>query len=301
MTPIVVTNSSPSGRIKRVPAAAGGGGGSFTPNLPSGLTLSADVEFDATWSAPAPNAFYTYKGASFAIYNAETVGTGLGEQGQRAMRAIWEVNRTDGYGGAMYPIEADGQTSRTVYWAFTMKLNPGFVHEVSAGTKIVYPPTYRDGANATRPALNVQAVPKNNASATEYTWQFQQMWEWDGSSISYIIDGGHNMAPSYVMSVGTWYRHEVLMRLDTPGIAPSAADGVCRVWTSAWTGSAWATPTLLIEHTNLVYTGTIATTDKYIYAPTLDLYRGGSGTPTVNSRTILDFSRTYWARSTARI
>ncbi len=292
--------------------------GAFADREPSTLTLITDVQFDATFNnAPvtAPTE-YAYKGATDGVRvtkfgfvqklgSKATVVTGEGEAGQPVLQAAWEEGSGIDFGGQTPPVspgfygaqmtpQGVATPLRHGFFAWTHRMKPGWVHDVAAGTKIVYPTTRVDGAAGGKPVLN--AYQDGDTNSTLYRWILSQNTYWDGSAV--VSPTLHqNMAPSKRFTVGDWYKMQLETRMDTPGITPQTADGIVRLWSSDWTGSGWGTPLLLMEYTNLVIGGSVATTSKTLESLIFDLYRGGPAMPILPREIHMQFSRIRWSGS----
>ena len=292
--------------------------GVFADREPSTLTLVSDVQFDGTFNntpVTSPTG-YAYKGATdgltvtkfgFAqkLGSKATVVAGEGESGQHVLQAAWEEGTGVDFGGVTPPVapgfygaqmtpNGGRPAFRHAFFAWTHRMKPGWVHDISAGTKIVYPTTLVDGASGGKPVLN--AYQDGDTNSTLYRWILSQNTFWNGTAV--VNPTLHqNMAPNKRFAVGDWYKMQLEIRMDTPGITPQTADGIVRLWSSDWTGSGWGAPLLLMEYTNLVVGGSLATTSKTLNSLIFDLYRGGTASPILPREIYMQFSRIRWSGS----
>ena len=293
--------------------------GSFADREPAGLSLITDATFDATFNnAPvtAPTE-YAYKGATDGVRvtkfgfaqklgSKATVLAGEGEAGQHVLQAAWEEGSgidfagqtppvSPGFYGAQMTPQGVATPLRHGFFAWTQRMKPGWVHEGAAGTKIFYPTSRIDGVGGGgKPVLN--AYQDGDVNSTIYRWILNQCSFWNGSAVV-APSLQQNMATSKRFTVGDWYKMQLEIRMDTPGITPQTADGIVRLWSSDWNGTGWDTPLLLMEYTNLVIGGVLATTSKTLDSLIFDLYRGGNAWPILPREIHMQFSRIRWSGS----
>lgn len=270
------------------------GSGSFTPNKPAGLTTLADVTFDATFdnaTVSSPTS-YTYNGVTVTKYATDKVQVeaGTGELGQYALRMKHYAGTTATYAGRARPPEDFVNPTRHLYMAWTLFLPSDFQTETGGGHKVVYPEMRIDGASSTgKPMLNIQPV--GTSTSGEYRFDFRQNILNTGGAVNLGLNVNNK-----VFVVNQWYRLEYELKCETLNQPQANADGIIRMWSSDWTGSTWGTPTLLAEYTNVVIGGVLGTTQKGMPSLLFDVYRGGSGSPTLINDARLYFSRMHWSR-----
>lgn len=267
--------------------------GAFTPNEPAGLTTLADIEFDSSFNnatVTGPTS-YTYKGITFTKYATDKlqVEAGMGESGQYALRMKHYAGTNATYAGQATPPADFANPIRHLYMAWSMFLPSDFQTEGS-GHKLVYPETRINGATSSaKPMLNIQPI--GLTTSGQYRFDFRQNKLTTGGDTNLGLNINNK-----VFSVNQWYRMEYELKIETLNQPQSAADGIIRLWASDWNGSGWDTPVLLAEHLNVVIGGGLGTTQKGLSRPYFDVYRGGSGTPTLIADARLYFSRMYWSR-----
>ena len=284
--------------------------GAFADREPAGLALYSDVEFDGTFdnSAVSSPTVHLYKGQSngaavtkFGMVQTSaskaTTVPGEGESGQWVLQSRWE-NGT-GAGSSIAPGFYGSQFSQPVvtptrhaHIAWTFRLKAPWVHDEAAGTKIVYPLMFVDGNSLGKFVLN--AMQDGSVTSTIYRWILSQNSYWNGSAV--VSPTLHqNVNGTKRFTVGSWYKMQMEVKLETLGVTAQTADGIIRLWSSDWTGSGWAPPVLLMEYTNLIVGGFLATTSKHMGALLFDLYRGGNASPILPHDVDMQFSRVRWS------
>lgn len=276
---------------------AGGGAlppSAFTPNEPIGLTTLADITFDNTFdnaTVTGPTT-YAYKGIDFTKYATDKVQVeaAMGESGQYALRMKHYAGSNATYAGRASPPADFVSPIRHLYMAWSMCLPSNFQTETGGGHKIVYPDTRINGASSGgKPMLNIQPI--GLSTSGEYRFDFRQNRFQTGGDTNMGLNINNK-----VFVVNQWYRMEYELKVETLNQPQSSADGIIRLWSSDWNGTDWAAPVLLAEHVNVVLGGVLGTTEKGFSRPLFDVYRGGSGSPTLTNDALLYFSRMYWSR-----
>lgn len=268
----------------------------FTPNLPSGyielLDIIPELSYPTTVNGSAEN--FTYQSGDFRRY-APGRSIGVLETSPDGSYSI--RNRFNAGMAAGYTLQMDPGTSpvntRKAYTAFTFKLNADFEGESEAGYKLFYPLFSTNGGAPTNSALSLNLRSFGSTSDGQFKLQALQMQR-------YVTDGYYDFPLNQnvndtVYVPDTWYRVEVQMELETVNlgsIIPS--DGVLKVWTSEWNGSTWGTPILRISYTDVRY-GSNATVSRVMGDLMYQLYRGGSGVPTLTFDSDFFIGRVYWA------
>ncbi len=268
------------------------------PNLPSGYTELLDIIPDATYPTTANGTAenFTYQGGDFRRYpTGRSIGVAeTTPSGSYSIRNRFDIGQTDGYSLQFDPGASPADTTKA-YVGFVFKLNADFEGESTAGYKIFYPLFVTDGGSPLNDALalNLRSEPTSSTSSGEFKWQALQMQRYDGSTYrSFPLNQNANDA---VYVPETWYRVEILMEIETPNAGNSApSDGVLKVWTSEWNGSSWDASVLRISYTDVRY-GANATTSRVFNDLKFQLFRGGTGTPTLSNNSDFSIARAYWA------
>lgn len=282
--------------------------GAFAPNEPAGFTNFADVTFDATFDntdVGGPTT-YTYKGLDvrkFANQKSTVVTDASAPSGTGYKFAVkWLNGQTDGYGSQIDPAAYDTEKNH-IFAAFTFQPGAGFVYETNT-YKVFYPSARVDASPTTgsKAYLGIRSTP---GLVTDGRCQLslEQFFRWNGSSYEqpnlFNNMNGYTEASPYWLNNSTFYRIELELKMETPNITSGPQDGIARVWVSEWTGSAWTTPVLTHEYTDVRFGGTTATTSKVFARVNMwDFYRGGGGTPTLTADQFLYMDRVYFSAVT---
>jgi hypothetical protein len=185
-----------------------------------------------------------------------------------------------------------GDNYRHVYWAFSMYLPSDNVLDVT-GQKLIYPLMSVDGEDW-RPKPGIAFNDNGTGPDTDrITFNGFQFYWWSGTEYTWIVPLQNTDTRSFAKD--TWHRIECEMKMETLGATGAAMDGILRVWVSTWNGSSYGSPVKVMEYTTMTMGENLATTTKRFLAFSLDLYRGGSGTPTVLTDAKIYFSRIHWS------
>jgi len=273
----------------------GGGGGEFAVNLPAGYSVLADT----TWASTSPSGFTI--GSTFVSNGNATIASEAGPDVSTSLSIRHAAGIDDGYGGRFWPGTNATLTTavKGIFHAFSFKRSAAFVSHTSAD-KVVYP-----NANI----LNTFRVGATNSG--QYQWVLQTQTGPGGAGYNlnlYCNQNGYSSASPYICNNDTWYRLEVQQEYGTgltyPGYNRITAiangdnafwDHVFRLWISEWTGSAWTTPVLTHEYTDLVFTWVSDTTTQgtRFTEADWDLYMGGSPGATLPADQFTFFNRTF--------
>lgn len=217
MSPIVVTNSSPSGRVKRVRGASGGGGGGdFTPNLPSGLTLQYDETPDALDAfGVIPASGWNYSSAE-PPREIDKITDGTAPYGTKSLEITYPAGHV--YGGGGNYGGPDGRGWLRMYYAQMIYLSSGYYsHENNE--KYFYPYIVTSGETILSSAMTLKPVAgAYNAANVSFTLDTQT-----GMSNS----GFDENTPSVLIPKGEWVKVEVYMQMNTAG---DTTNGQFKAW-----------------------------------------------------------------------
>ena len=269
------------------------------PNEPEGFTpIVPDLTFDATFdnSPVETGTAYSYKGVRIQRFapNRTQVVAGAGRGGTYALRCTHPAGTNAGYSAQIDPLDAPaGKSAMFVGWI--MRRDAAFQDE-EGYNKLVYPNVASPNSGA--PILNM--VPHGSGTLTgQFRWVFQQMQAWfpelnDGAGGFGDFNWPQNMS-SMVFLNDSIYRMELFMQTETPNVETGPQDGIVRLWASLWNGTTWDAPVLIFERTDIRFGSTMATTRRTWANFELELYRGGSGNPTLEADAHLFFERLRWS------
>ena len=179
--------------------------GTFTPNLPSGLMLVSDADFEN--GSPGPYEAINWSGVT--TQSASTHGVAImPTDGSRSLRA-WFPERDAGNGVGPLTVLSPEVNRRGLYMAVRMRYSPGYVLHTNT-EKWFYPTTT---------VANSQAVILNVGGDGQIAG-FDRAAGGDPPALVVGLSGAG------VIPVGRWFNAEVYVRLNTPGMA----DGEQRVW-----------------------------------------------------------------------
>ncbi len=273
----------------------GGGGGEFAVNLPDGYSVLADT----TWASTSTSGFTI--GSTFVSNGNATIASEAGPDVSTSLSIRHAAGIDDGYGGRFWPgiSQALSPAVKGVFHAFSFKRSAAFVSHAVAD-KVVYP-----NSNI------LNTYPVGATTSGQYQWVLQTQTGPGGAGYNlnlYANQNGYSQSSPFTCINDTWYRVEVQQEYGTgfayPGYNRSTAiangdhllwDHVFRLWISTWTGSAWSTPVLTHQYSDLVFTWTDSTPTQGVKFTEADwdLYMGGGAGATLPADQFTYFNRTY--------
>lgn len=221
MSPIVVTNSSPAGRIKRVKAASSGATPFFEENFTGGVAKTTN-DGSFYWASPSYTAVSPY------------LGQDRGISSERAYSGTHSMKWTFGP-------DADPSTGQqNSAWYFTMNRNltdvwierqlwvsANFAHRLnSPGTNNnKFMELYRDGAGGGSPnnCILVEQFSLNNVGGDQLSKTKTGATTWDSlNSLNYPFSDIAMIGPTGPLIPGEWNRIRTRFK---PASSNSASDG----------------------------------------------------------------------------
>ena len=276
--------------------------GGFAPNVPAGYSLVADTTFNNAFGATGGMDVedVSYGGFGFRCYHGSNVvadssapsGTGY------ALAARSQIGDS-----AHYTLQVSCPTwpanHRGLFAVYSFRLNDGYRSHPSSD-KTLYPSVRYNGG----PILQTPMCLIQRTTGSNHRFRVEQMPRWVSGAFSSLMFNNMNgySFPNneFLIAPGSYVRVEYECYLETPGLPDAASDGVFRSWVSTWNGTAWSTPLLLFESTNVSYAGGLAETSlQWVNNGHLwQFYRGGNESAdlaTANEVTYIDRCAFYTA------
>jgi hypothetical protein len=256
-TAIVTVLSSGSGTTPPPPS-----GSATCPNEPAGFALVGDTRF-ATLN---PSGWTQFYGQLVSDATAPELSTSI------AFR--FPKGAAEGGYGAVEPPALPPETRR-VYSCFFWKQSANFRNHPS-DTKVLYP--FRStGSGSTRDFV-WGFEPVGSVSSGQFRSKLTTQSSVDG-------DNYRDNLASMTFSTGRWYRTEILVIHNSPGVK----NGTYTAWSSEWNGTAWTSP---VRHAHWTTVGYSDSGQPGIWTRwQFDQYMGGQGGTPVPEDQFIYFNR----------
>jgi hypothetical protein len=250
--------------VPEIPASSG-----FCPNEPAGLTLVGDTKFPTL----NPSGWQQFYGQLVSDASGPELGTSI------AFR--FPKGSSEGGYGAVEPANGLPAQTRRVYSCFVWKQSPNFQNHPS-DTKVLYP--FRATRSGERRDFVWGFEPVGSVSSGTFRSKITTQSSVDG-------DNRRDNLAAMTFRTGRWYRTEILVVHNTPGVK----NGTYTAWTSEWNGTAWTSPVRHAHWTDLGYSD--SGDAGYWTRWQFDQYMGGQGGSPVPEDQFIYFNRIRVAAS----